>query len=218
MIGKKMTDNFSEGKKLTSEMIKQFIKANQFDKLLALISKAEQYQVANSIFNSAYKKTGGYLIDKKRFDEAIIVLNKVRLRDYKSKSVFKSFVNAVDLFFKQNVEEFSKHDLEEYKQALLPIINFHKVNFPEHRQIIDSTDHLFRRIDYRIKYVANDVEETKVTYRVNEIKDSLYSTMSPQEIKDEFARIIEDDLRDLIKQKESLKKKKKNAKKRKKND
>lgn len=191
-----MADSLTEGKKLTTEMVKQFIKANQFDKLLAVIAKAEQYQVANSIFNSAYKKTGEYLIDKSRFDESIIVLNKVRLRDYKNKSVCQSFVNAVDLFFKQNVEEFSKNDLEEFKQAILPIINFHKVNYPEHRQIIDSTDHLFRRIDYRIKYVAKDVQESKITFRVQRIKNALYSDdMTIEQVRQEAGRLLAPTLR-----------------------
>jgi len=191
-----MSNNITEGKKLTTEMVKQFVKGNQFDKLLAVITKAEQYQVANSIFNSAYKKTGEYLIDKSRFDESIIVLNKVRLRDYKNKSVFQSFVNAVDLFFKQSVEEFSKNDLEEFKQAILPIINFHKVNYPEHRQIIDSTDHLFRRIDYRIKYVAKDVQESKITFRVQQIKNALYSDdMTIEQVRQEAGRLLAPTLR-----------------------
>ena len=191
-----MSDELTEGKKITTEMVKQFVKGNQFDKLVVLLPKVEKYQVSNSLFCSVYKKAGEYLIDKERFNESIIVLNKVRVRDNKSKPVFKSFVKAVDLFFKQNVEEFSKNDLEEFKQAILPIINFHKVNFPEHRQITDSTAHLFRRIDYRIKYVAKDVQESKVTFRIQQIKNALYDDdMTIEQVRQEAARLLAPTLR-----------------------
>lgn len=193
---KKMSNELTEGKKITTEMVKQFIKDNQYDKLVVLLPKVEKYQVSNSLFCSAYKKTGEYLIEKERFNESIIILNKVRVRDNKNKNVFKSFVKALDSFFKQNVEEFSKTDLEEFKQAILPVINFHKVNFPEHRQIIDSTDHLFRRIEYRIQYVAKDVKESKVTYRVQQIKNALYNDdMTIEQVHQEAARILAPTLR-----------------------
>ncbi|MBV6418862.1 MAG: hypothetical protein DAHOPDDO_00072 [Ignavibacteriaceae bacterium] len=191
-----MSNELTEGKKLTTEMVKQFFKDNQLDKLIVLLPKVEKYQVSDSLFCSAYKKAGEYLIEEERFNESIIILNKVRVRDSKSKPVFKSFVKAVDLFFKQNVEEFSKNDLEEFKQAILPIINFHKVNFPEHQQIIDSTDHLFRRIDYRIEYVAKDVQESKVTFRVQQIKNALYSDdMTIEQVRQEAGRLLAPTLR-----------------------
>ena len=205
-------------KKIFTQRVRTYLEKDQLEALIKLFSGAEEAKVAKSLLKKASIKIGVYLVKENRYYEAIIFFNKARIRDPKNKTIFQSFINTVDLFFEENVEEFSKKDLEEFKQAILPIINFHKVNFPDQKQIIDSTDHLFRRIDYRIKYVAKDVGETKVTFRVHEIRDSLYSAMTPQEIKDEFARIIEDDLRDLIKEKGSSKKKKKNVKKRKKND
>ena len=99
-----------------------------------------------------------------------------------------------------------------FKQAILPIIDFHKLNYPEHQEIINPTEQLFRRIDYRLKYEAEDLQESKVTFRVKEIKDALYADMSPQEIRDEFARIIENDLRELLEEKKSAKSKKKSKK------
>lgn len=48
--------------------------------------------------------------------------------------------------------------------------------------------HVFRRIDYRIKYKAKDIEESKISYSVQQIKNSLYGDLRPQEIKAEFAR------------------------------
>ncbi len=102
-----------------------------------------------------------------------------------------------------------KNDLTEFKQAILPIMEFHKLKYPEHRKIVDSTDHMFRRIDYRLNYVAKDVEESKVSFRVQQIKNSFDTDMPPRQIKDEFAKIIDDDLREIIQEKDKSKKAKK---------
>jgi len=183
-------------KKIFSAKIKSFIADDNWEELIKLFSGAEEAGVSSTLLKSTALKITDYVHSNKRYHEAIIFLNKARIRDQKSKKIFQAFVNAVDIFFKDTVEEFSKSDLEEFKQAILPIINFHKVNFPKHRQIIDSTDHLFRRIDYRIKYVAKDVQESKVTFRVQQIKNALYSDdMTLQEVHQEAARILAPTLR-----------------------
>lgn len=77
--------------------------------------------------------------------------------------------------------------------------------------VLDSMSHTFRRIDYRIKYEAKDVQESRISFRVLEIKNSLYGDLRPQEIKDEFARLIEDDLRIILDEPKDDKGKKKKS-------
>jgi len=183
-------------KKAFTNKIKLYTYNENWKALIEIFGGAEEAGVSKALLKNTALKIADYDHSKKRYHESIIFLNKARVRESKSKKIFQAFVNAVDIFFKDTVEEFSKNDLEEFKQAILPIINFHKVNFPEHRQIIDSTDHLFRRIDYRIKYVAKDVQESKVTFRVQQIKNALYSDdMTLQEVHQEAARILAPTLR-----------------------
>jgi hypothetical protein len=78
---------------------------------------------------------------------------------------------------------------------------------------------LFRQIDYRIKYEAKDVEESKVSYRVQQIKNSLYGDMTTEEVRTEFARLLVPKLRERISsehdEEESAKDKKKTGTKKK---
>jgi len=183
-------------KKAFTNKIKLYTYNENWKALIEIFGGAEEAGVSKALLKNTALKIADYDHSKKRYHESIIFLNKARVRESKSKKIFQAFVNAVDIFFKDTVEEFSKNDLEEFKQAILPIINFHKVNFPEHRQIIDSTDHLFRRIDYRIKYVAKDVQESKITFRVQQIKNALYSDdMTIEQVRQEAGRLLAPTLR-----------------------
>ena len=183
-------------KKAFTRKIKLHLENENWKALIEIFPGAQETAVSNTLLKSTALKIADYVYSKKRYYESIIFLNKARIREPKSKKIFQSFVNSVDFFFIETVEEFSKKDLEEFKQAILPVINFHKLKYPEHRQIIDSTDHLFRRIDYRIKYVAKDVQESKVTFRVQQIKNALYSDdMTIEQVRQEAGRLLAPTLR-----------------------
>lgn len=183
-------------KKAFTSKIKLHTENENWKALIEIFPGAEEAVISSTLLKNTALKIADYVHSKKIYHESIIFLNKARVRDQKSKKIFQAFVNAVDIFFKDTVEELSKNDLEEFKKTILPIINFHKVNFPEHRQIIDSTDHLFRRIDYRIKYVAKDVQESKITFRVQQIKNALYSDdMTIEQVRQEAGRLLAPTLR-----------------------
>ncbi len=200
-------------KKIFTDRVRSHIADNKWEDLIKLFPGAEEAGVANTLLKSASRKVGEYLYSSKRYYEAIIFSNKARSRDPKTKSTFNLFVNSLQMFFNENVEEFSQKDLSEFKQAILPIIDFHKLKFPAHRKIVDSTDHMFRRIDYRIKYVVKEVEESKVTFRVQQIKNSLYGDMTSEEVQQEFARLLVPKLRERLDEEENSEEEKKNSKK-----
>ncbi len=201
-------------KKIFTDRVRSHIADNKWEDLIKLFAGAEEAKVANTLLKSTSKKIGDYLVSNSRYYEAIIFFNKSRSRDPKSKPTFELFVNTILKFFNENVEEFSKNDLAEFKQSILPIIDFHKLKFPAHRKIVDSTDHMFRRIDYRIKYVAEEVEESKVTFRVQQIKNSLYDDdMTIEERNQEFARLLVPKLRELLDKEDDSEEDKKDSKK-----
>ena len=204
--------HLTEKKKILTLRIKNNIDNEEWKSLIAAFPVAEEFGISNGLLKKAAKKIGEYFRSGDNHYKAVIFFNKARIRDLSDSNSFSSFVNSALKFFTDNAEEFSKNDLVKFKQAILPIIDFHKLNYPEHQEIINPTEQLFRRIDYRLKYVAEDLQESKVTFRVKEIKDALYADMSPQEIRDEFARIIENDLRELLEEKKSAKSKKKSKK------
>ena len=57
---------------------------------------------------------------------------------------------------------------------------------------------MFRRINYRIKYEAKEVGESKISFRIHEIKNSLYCDMKIEEVRTEFARLLGPKLRERI--------------------
>ena len=205
--------HLNEKKKILTLRVKNNIINEEWKSLTAAFPVAEEMRISNGLLKKAAKKIGEYFLLQNNHFEAVIFFNKARVRDLSDGKLFKAFVESTLIFFNKNVKDFSKNDLEKFKLTILPIINFHNLNYPEHREIIKPTELLFRRIDYRIKYVAQDVQETKVTHRVQQIKNALYADMSPQEIRDEFAKLIEDDLRELLEEKKSAKTKKKKSKK-----
>ncbi len=103
-----MTNTLNEGKKLTTIMINKFIKAKEYDKRVAIIPSAEKYKVATLLFKSTCKKAGGHLLSQKKYEEAMIVINKARSKDVKDNGIFHLFISAVSKFFDTNVNEFSK--------------------------------------------------------------------------------------------------------------
>lgn len=185
-------------KKIFTDRIRSHIANNKWEALIKLFPGAEDAGVANTLLKSASKKVGEYLYSSNRYYEAILLSNKARSRDPKNRPIFQLFVNAVLKFFNNYVEEFSKNDLAEFKQTILSIIDFHKLKYPAHRKVVDSTEHMFRRMDYRIKHVARDVDESKVTNRVQQIKNSLYGDMTSEEVRQEFAKLLVPKLREIL--------------------
>jgi hypothetical protein len=202
-----------EKKKVFTFNIKRNIENEEWQKLIKVLPGAEDAGVSNTLLKSASKKVGKYLYSSNRYYEAIVFSNKARAKDSKTKSTFILFVNSVQMFFNENVEEFSKSDLAEFKQTILPIIDFHKLKHPAHRKIVDSTEHMFRRIDYRIKYVAKEIDESKLTFRIQQIKDSLYGDMTSEEVQHEFARLLVPKLREKLDEEDDNEEEKKTAKK-----
>jgi tetratricopeptide (TPR) repeat protein len=192
----------NEETKIITARIRQDLQSKSWEQLINALLVAEEYDVSKILLKKAFTEAGKYLFSQEKYFEAIIHFNKARIRDLNADKVFQLFINAVDSFFKNNVEEFSKQDLLEFKQTILPIINFHKINNPDHKKIIDTTEHMFRRIDYCIRYTAKDVEESKLTFPVQQIKNSLYGNMTPEEVRQEFARLNAMVLRDILSKEE----------------
>ena len=196
-------------KQIITTRLNKFLRDKNFEEVKSSMLAAESFGVSKPLLKKSYLFLGKSAIRDDQYS-AILFLNKARAIDPASKIIFEHFVKAIQEFFQVNVEEFSKKDLEEYRQAILPIIEFHKLKFPAHRKIIDSMSHMFRRIDYRIKYKAKDVEESKITFRVQEIKNALFDDMTMEEVNQELAKTLTTIIRrELSKDKTGKPKKKK---------
>jgi len=184
-------------KQIITTRLNNYLREKNFEEVKSTMLAAESFGVSKPLLKKSYLFLGKSAINSDSYS-AILFLNKARVIESSSKVIFEHFVKAVQEFFRVNVEEFSKKDLEEYRQAVLPIIEFHKLKYSAHRKIVDSMSHMFRRIDFRISYVAKDVQESKVSYRIQQIKNSLYGDMTIAEVRTEFARLLGPKLRERI--------------------
>ena len=123
----------SDNKKIITTRLNKFLREKSFEEARDSMLAAESFGVSKSLLKTIYLFLGKSSADNSDYYSAILFLNKSREIDPASKIIFEVFVNAVKKFFKTNVDEFSKKDLEEYKQAILPIIEFHKLNYSAHR-------------------------------------------------------------------------------------
>lgn len=177
-------------KSIILKRLENAISKSDFKDMEIALPIAEEYKVSKSTIKKVAITIAEQHFIKKRFDQAIIFYNKARSIDPSKRKVFELFCKSIIEFFKNNIDEFSKKDLEEFKQAIRPSIDFHKMKFPAHRKAVDEIRELVRRIDYRKRNVAKEKKESKVTYRVLQIKDALYSDMTIEEVRKEYARLI----------------------------
>lgn len=189
-------------KSILLKRLENAISKSDFKDMEIALPIAEEYKVSKIIIKKVAVKIADHHLTKKRFDQAIIFYNKARSIDPTIKKIFELFCRSVTEFYEHNIDEFSKKDLEEFKQAIIPAIDFHKYKFPAHRKVVVEIEELVKRIDYRKKYAAKEMEESRVSYRILQIKNALYSDMTIEEVRKEFAKLISIPIRKILTEKE----------------
>ena len=199
-------------KEILEERIQKNIKDKDWQKLSEAMLVTKEYPIAKSLRFRGWFLVGNYYEEQENFADAIKAYNKARVIKPSVVTVFDKMIAAADAFYAYSRELFSKSDLEKLREALLPILNYHEINFPEQRSVVEIGKSLIKRINYRIKFEAADAVETKVTYPVQIIYDALYGDMTEDQVRNEFARLLSPILREKISEKEKSSKseKKKN--------
>ena len=199
-------------KELLTKRIQKNIKGKNWAKLAEAMPITLEYPTSKSIQFRGWRLVGNYYAEQENFADAIKAYNKARVIKPSVVTVFDKMIAAADAFYAYSRDLFSKSDLQKLKEALLPVLNYHSVNFPKHRSIVETGKSLIKRINYRIKFEAADAVETKVTYPVHIIYDALYGDMTEDQVRNEFARLLSPILREKISEKEKSSKseKKKN--------
>lgn len=201
-----------EKKKVLNLRIKQNIENKEWQKLIAALPVAEEAKISTSLLRKAWIYGGEYLFEKKDWVNVITFYNKARSINPSTVVVFDKLIQAFNLFFEQFKDKFSKQDLKTLRDPLILMIDYHEINFPKHQPLIEIGKELIQKIDYKIKYVATDQVETAATFKVQQIYNAIYDDMTFEQLRSEFARIIEPTVRELLDKKEKETKKEKNKK------
>ena len=194
-------------KELITKRIQKNIEDEDWAKLVEAMPATAEFPVNKSLQYKGWHLSGNYYSEHKKYTEAIKAYNKARVIRPSVIIVFDKLILSIDSFFRTNRELFSKSDLQKFKAALLPIINYHSVNFPKQKSVVGTGERLLNKIDYRMKFEAPDMAESPVTYQVQQIYDALYGDMTAIEVQNEFARLLAPIIGEKLKEKKSKKKK-----------
>ena len=195
-------------KEILTKRIKQNIKDKNWEKLSEAMPATTEYPVEKSLQSKGWFLLGSYYEEKENLIDAIKSFNKARVTDPAVIKVFDKLFAVFNSFFDKNKKLFSKSDLEKLKEALLPIWNYHQINFPQQSTSIAGHKNILSKIDYRIKFEAAEAVETPMTYPVQIIHDALYGDMTQEEVRAEFARLLAPAIREELAKKKSKDKKK----------
>lgn len=199
-------------KSMITKRLQNAISRADYKDMQIVLPVAEEYKISPRTIKKVSQKIAEFYFKEKHYDQSAIYSNKARSIDPSIKKNFELFCNSIIEFFKTNIDEFSKKDLDEFKKSIIPVIDFHKIKFPSHHKSIDEMEDLFKRIDYRKKYTAKEKEETKVSYRILQIKNALYSDMTSEQVRQEFAKLIAIPIRKILAEKDEAKNTKSNNK------
>lgn len=207
-----MSDLLQIKKKAFTFHLKQHLEKEEWQKLIKVLPGAEEFEVSTTLLRKCWILAGEYLAGEKDWTNAIISYNKARVKNPSTIYVFDELINAFSSFYEQFKNKFSKADLKILKDPLVLLIDYHQLNFPKHQTQVEIAKELIQKINYKINYTAQEKEETPATYRIQQIHNAIYNDMTFEELRSEFARIIEPTVRDLLEEKEKETKKEKSKK------
>jgi len=201
-----------EKKKVFTFHLKNYIEKEEWKKLVSFLPVAEEVEISTTLLRKCWILAGEYLAGEKDWTNAIISYNKARVKNPATIYVFDKLIDAFGSFYEQLKDMFSIADLKILKDPLVFLIDYHQLNYPKHQAHIEVGKELIQKINYRMKYVAEEKIETPATFKVGQIHNAIYDDMTFEELQSEFARIIEPTIRDILEEKEKETKKKKDVK------
>lgn len=205
-----------EKKKILTLRVKNNIENEEWEKLIAALSVAEEYGISKELLYRGWKEAGSYLEGKDNLTEAILCYNKARKIKPSIIFVFDKIVSLAEKFFVRYRLEYSTADLNKLRDAILLLQNFHSVRFPNQKAVLVKSSDLIQRINYQIEYYPKEAIETKATHQIDKIYDAITDDMTMPEVHQEVARILTNIIRRETGEKSTKgQKKKKKSKKRK---
>ena len=193
------------GQQILKARITKNIKDKEYKKLLDALPVGEEYGISKELMYKGWKLAAQYLEEKSFLTDAILCYNKARRIKPSTLVVFDKVIALLTQFFSKYKTEFSVEDLRKLKESTNLLENFHSVNFPKQKKVLEKIPDLILRIEYQIKHYPITAEETKVTFQVQKIYNAITDDMSMQEVNQEFAKTLADIIR-RVKAKDKKKK------------
>ena len=178
------------GQQILKARITKNIKDKEYKKLLDALPVGEQYGISKELMYKGWKLAAQYLEEKNYLTDAILCYNKARRLKPSVVVVFDKVVTLLTKFFSKYKTEFSVEDLRKLKESISLLENFHSVNFPKQKKVIEKIPTLNLQIEYQIKHYPIIAEETKATFQVQKIYNAITDDMTMNEANQELAKTL----------------------------
>ena len=178
------------GEVILKARITKNIKDKEYKKLLDALPVGEEYGISKELMYKGWKLAAQYLEEKSFLTDAILCYNKARRIKPSTLVVFDKVVSLLNEFFSKFKNEFSVDDLVKLKGSIAVLENFHSVNYPNQKKILEGIPDLNLKIDYQINHHPKIAEETKATFQVQKIYNAITDDMSMPEVNQELAKTL----------------------------
>lgn len=210
-----MSINKATKKQIATLALKTAIKKHDWGRLFDIVSMSAKQGCSKVLIKKGWVELGNHLLEGKDYVNAILAFNSARTLGLFDKKVLDKFIHGLNEFYKIFRQKFSREDLIVFNDTLARLINFYRLH--KDRGLDYATEegqNLVRKVEQQIEVAPSKVE-TQATFKVKQICDALYSNMTTEEVRAEFAKIVAPLIRDeyekRVKEK-SKQKKRKNVK------
>jgi len=194
----KRTQN--ETKVMYEEAIRQNIAKKDWRKLSEVMIGAEKVGVGKSLRKKGWFQVGLSEAERGNHPSAIVAFNSARVLDSHPDEVLERLYGEVEGFCAEFDGIFSRADLFVLRQALERIDSFHRYHAKVAIGTLTRGKRLARWSEQRLQG-APLKEETPATHHVQRIYAALYPPMTIEEVRAEFARIVEPLIRERLERK-----------------
>jgi hypothetical protein len=207
----KVNLNSTTDKQIVTAALKTAIKKQDWERLPDLLPLGHKHRVAGGLQTKGWLLLGDHLAAGGDSVGAILSYNSARIISLHDKNILdKLFGNLTD-FYESFHSHFSREDLVLFKDTLVRIIGFYRIRKEEKLlQFVEAGSAFIHRVQRQLDIAPSKVE-TVATFKVNQIHSALYTSMTAEEVRAEFARlvapIIREEYQKRVKEKEGKKKK-----------
>jgi hypothetical protein len=180
---------------LVKRIIIDNINSNDIEKLESVLKLTDDITVPDELLFKTHIYCGNYYFENNEIFKALNHFSNAKSLSPTNLEVIIKCLQALTIFYNENKDAFSKNDLNKLSQVLDNLHHACIINFPNESEVDLQISKLKDTIDFQSKYIAGDVIETKMTFWVGQIYSSFTEPNTYQEVLENFATAIEDDLR-----------------------
>jgi hypothetical protein len=176
-------------KSIIRKAIPTYIKSNNWQRLSATMPLADTYKISKSLRRQGWNYLASYYHDNGQYIDAVIAYNKARRAVLDDRYAITGLLTSLTAIYNDLSDKFSREDLVLLDNQIDRLLSFYTVHHPIDSGLIEAGKTLSTRIKTQLQLAPSKVE-TPATHRIEAIYNALYSDMTIEEIRAEFARIM----------------------------